>query len=444
MNCLTEEQLVQLALARPGPDGGGAEAEHARACSACAAALARAEAGLRRVAAAHARFDEGHAEARQRLLAALPALNPARRGRLIKMKEVLTMRRVLIGAAAAVLAVGLFLGWASRNAPALAQTVEALKEVKTYRCRYVEEPGEKAKDKKADRETGVYCWAAPGSSRFETYKGGKLAEVRILVKGKPGIEINHRDETYCRLEPLHAPGSPLFLLGSLARYSGQADAELPERKIDGQAARGFEIAFAKIDPDAGEGTLRVWVSPKSKLPLRVEMVFGDAGRMVLEKFEWNVPTDKWFNEEPPAKYRDKTPNVTPVEEITKDIVTGLKTYAKYCGGKYPQARMVYGDVTGDELCKAAGLSSFRKPAPKEERDRPEYAECQRAVPGFGWINTIQRHNPDAVWNGKTVGPDDKDKVLFRWKLEDGRYRVIYGDLRAETVTAERLKKLEKR
>lgn len=441
MNCLTDEQLVQLALARPGPDGGGAEAEHVRGCPACAAALARVEGALRRVAAAQARFDAGHAEARQRLLAALPDRPPSRRGRLSRLREVLTMRRVLTAAAAAVLAVGLLLGWMSRTAPALAQTAQALKEVKTYRCRYVQEM---KRGDKVEREEGIFCWAAPGSTRFETLRDGKVISVEVRAQGKPGIKINHRDETYRRVEPVRAPQTPLLMLGALARYSGKADAELPERTIDGHKARGFEVAFAKVDPDVGEGTLRVWVDPKSKLPLRVEMTFHDEGRMVLEKFEWNVPADKWFTEEPPAKYRDKTPNVTPVEEITKHIVTGLKTYAKYCGGKYPQARMVYGDVTGDELCKAAGVSSFRKPAPKEEIERPEYAECLRAVPGFGWINTIQRHNPDAVWNGKTVGPDDKDKVLFRWKLEDGQYRVIYGDLRAETVTAERLKKLEKR
>ncbi len=441
MKCLTDEQLVQLALAGVAGEAGGAEGEHARGCPACAAALARVEDGLRRVAAAHARFDEGHAEARRRLLAALPAHAPSRRGRLIQVKEVLTMRRVLTAAAAAVLAVGLLLGWMSRSAPALAQTAQALKEVKTYRCRYVQEM---KRGDEVEREEGVFCWAAPGSTRFETLRDGKAVSVEVRVQGKPGVEINHRDETYRRVEPLHAPQTPLLMLGALARYSGKADAELPARKIDGQAARGFEVAFAKIDPDAGEGTLRVWIDPKSKLPLRVEMVVGDEGRMVLEKFEWNVPADKWFTEEPPAKYQDKTPNVTPVEEITKHIVTGLKIYAKYCGGKYPQARMVYGDVTGDELCKAAGLSSFRKPAPEEELERPEYAECLRAQRGLGWINTIQRHNPDAVWNGKTVGPEDKDKVLFRWKLEDGRYRVIFGDLRAETASAERLKKLEKR
>ena len=49
--------------------------------------------------------------------------------------------------------------------------------------------------------------------------------------------------------------------------------------------------------------------------------------------------------------------------------------------------------------------------------------------------------PGVVY-GNTVGPKDKGKVLLRWKLDDGRYEVIFGDLRAETVTAERLLALE--
>jgi hypothetical protein len=35
--------------------------------------------------------------------------------------------------------------------------------------------------------------------------------------------------------------------------------------------------------------------------------------------------------------------------------------------------------------------------------------------------------------GATVKPGDSDAVLMRWKLDDSHWRVIYGDLRAETV-----------
>jgi hypothetical protein len=58
------------------------------------------------------------------------------------------------------------------------------------------------------------------------------------------------------------------------------------------------------------------------------------------------------------------------------------------------------------------------------------------------IAYILTKNPDAAYYGKTVGPKDKDKVLMRWKLDDGRYQVIFGDLRAEKATAERLRALE--
>jgi hypothetical protein len=51
---------------------------------------------------------------------------------------------------------------------------------------------------------------------------------------------------------------------------------------------------------------------------------------------------------------------------------------------------------------------------------------------------------DVAYYGKTVGPKDKDKVLLRWKLDDDRYEVIFGDLPADTVTAQRLHHLEGR
>jgi hypothetical protein len=58
--------------------------------------------------------------------------------------------------------------------------------------------------------------------------------------------------------------------------------------------------------------------------------------------------------------------------------------------------------------------------------------------GFAHINSILRDISDAAYYGKTVGANDNDKVLLRWKLDDGKYQVVFGDLHAEIVTAERL------
>ena len=36
-----------------------------------------------------------------------------------------------------------------------------------------------------------------------------------------------------------------------------------------------------------------------------------------------------------------------------------------------------------------------------------------------------------------------DKVLLRWKLDDGQYRIIFGDLSIRNVTPEELAEFEK-
>jgi len=49
---------------------------------------------------------------------------------------------------------------------------------------------------------------------------------------------------------------------------------------------------------------------------------------------------------------------------------------------------------------------------------------------------------EAVYFGDKADLNDADAVLLQWKLPDGRYEVILGDLHRETVTAEELIKLQ--
>jgi hypothetical protein len=50
---------------------------------------------------------------------------------------------------------------------------------------------------------------------------------------------------------------------------------------------------------------------------------------------------------------------------------------------------------------------------------------------------------EPIYYGQTVGPEDVEAVLLRWKISDNQYRVIFGDLTTETVSAERLTELER-
>jgi hypothetical protein len=62
--------------------------------------------------------------------------------------------------------------------------------------------------------------------------------------------------------------------------------------------------------------------------------------------------------------------------------------------------------------------------------------------GLGTLNGVLRDNSDAAYHGKTVGPKDDGKILLRWKLDDGRYQAIYGDLRGEILPLEQVRALE--
>ena len=51
---------------------------------------------------------------------------------------------------------------------------------------------------------------------------------------------------------------------------------------------------------------------------------------------------------------------------------------------------------------------------------------------------------DVAYYGDSIDPDDSNAVLMQWKLSNGEYRVILGDLRTKTVSAEELIKLQTR
>jgi hypothetical protein len=63
-------------------------------------------------------------------------------------------------------------------------------------------------------------------------------------------------------------------------------------------------------------------------------------------------------------------------------------------------------------------------------------------PAFFYEKLVDDKKEPAYY-GQMVGPDDINKVLMRWKLDDGQFRVIFGDLHVETVTPEKLAGLEK-
>ena len=55
---------------------------------------------------------------------------------------------------------------------------------------------------------------------------------------------------------------------------------------------------------------------------------------------------------------------------------------------------------------------------------------------------LAHQGEDIAFYGDSIDPDESNAVMVQWRLGNGQYRVIFGDLREETVTSDELIKLQ--
>jgi hypothetical protein len=173
---------------------------------------------------------------------------------------------------------------------------------------------------------------------------------------------------------------------------------------------------------------------------------GDVFR--LENFHWGEQEASLFALTIPEGFAKLPTLDLKDDEITEYVVLGLSTFAKYNRGRYPAVKYVYGDEQGEALRKLMGMGpkvqGWIRPSKDLKWKDPKEGEFAYGSYGMSWINSLQRDHPECKYYGKTVTGNDAGKVLLRWKLDDGQYRVIYGDLKHENATADRLRDLEAR
>jgi outer membrane lipoprotein-sorting protein len=381
----------------------------------------------------------------------------ARRNRITHWIGSLTMRQritALVGIAAA-LALGFVLasaGLLSERVSAMEKMAQEIRKAKSYKCVQIvritderPEPGEPAVSE--GRHT-VY-WRAPGSARTESvhsissWKGPGPEDVEIYLADKRGLTVNHRRREFVWLEPLtHGVyGSTFDNLEALGRFSGKADRDLGVKEINGKPAHGFQLAMRKMDAEfTRPGVAEIWLDPQSNLPVVVRFDgmkgLGYSSTNTITDIQWNIDlAAKLFDTTPPPGYRDATRKPLTVEQQVDQVTAALQAYVEASGGRYPADKHL-GMDTVEDLYRMLGFARW------PTGDSPAAQKARQGSLAFDGLVHIQATNPDFAYHGKIVGPKDARRVLVRWKLDDGRFAVVFGDLRAETVTAERLRELE--
>jgi outer membrane lipoprotein-sorting protein len=209
------------------------------------------------------------------------------------------------------------------------------------------------------------------------------------------------------------------------------------------AYQGGFFGQAEFEGEHETVDVRLWVDVNTFLPVRLEedIVTKKGLRMheVSYDFRWNVivnPDD--FEPNIPDDYRAPAGDIVIPGFDEENVIKGLKLFAAAVGS-YPADL----EMAGREFRLKSGFDpSSYKDMSDEERTKKTSEIILMAVPGLLYKSLVEESKEPAYY-GETVRPNDNNKVLLRWKLDEGQYRVIFGDLRVKTVTTEELGTLER-
>ncbi|MBN1360512.1 MAG: hypothetical protein JW993_07970 [Sedimentisphaerales bacterium] len=233
--------------------------------------------------------------------------------------------------------------------------------------------------------------------------------------------------------------------------------------IDGIEVEGFRTTDPNCGQDGGSGfeesqvDVKLWIDVKTYLPVRYESLttgLDQTGarasfQVVMYDFQWDVTVNASEFEPPTIPDGYTAPVQEPWAAISEQTATeSLRQYAELFG-KYPESLSVAsssdleGELNKSDTPGAVRLKEELKGLAEPERAKRLADARLLMVRSFMFYMNLANDKKEPAYYGQVVTPADTDKVLLRWEVSEQEYRVIFGDLHAETVSAETLAELEK-
>jgi hypothetical protein len=376
--------------------------------------------------------------------------------------------------------IGLSLWKTTGSGIALADVLTRLEQVKVFKCTgTMTITGQEGSGKSYRSETRHTRLASPDHGIIRTERvdpNGRrtlLSEVYVYPQKKAFILIQHTDKTYTREELRDAdlqwiqkmfnryndPGTFLREVISCKHLSlGRSTVDGIEVEGFGTTDPNYQGTASKIkDPRVDQVDAKVWIDVQRQLPVRYESLTKRLDALgkpmsfhfVMRDFQWDVPVTAAEFEPPPVPegYLVVVDNL-PGPLTEGGVIQGLRQCVEWLG-KYPgnisvpPPRGIQSELDRSDSPAAVRMKEELKGLTEQDRINRlmEAGTPMRRVQRF--FIGLNDDKKDPAYYGKAVTPKDTDKVLLRWKLSDKEYRVIYGDLHAETVSPGRLADLEK-
>ncbi len=296
--------------------------------------------------------------------------------------------------------------------------------------------------------------------RADTYMNGKHAMTQYsLPAEKVMISVMPEQKKYMRMLLTDELVNKMRQQG----YSDPRDivrqfmegqyTELGRDIIDGVEVEGIETTDQKIFGGQFDSCVgRLWVDVETHLPVRMEMemegfMADKSIQMVMDGYQWDVELDaSVFEPNIPDDYILLAEVKMPSQD-EGSAVKGLRLFAEIADGNYPTTMGIMKIMAESEkVMKNSFDIKAMKADPNSESSQEmmqKFMEKTMTIHGAAMFYAeLVKQGKEPAYYGDTVTAEDTDAVLMRWKISDDEYRVIFGDLTTENVTAEQLAELE--
>jgi hypothetical protein len=289
------------------------------------------------------------------------------------------------------------------------------------------------------------------------------SETYVLPRQNCVLFITHASKTYVRLKfddtklPFYREeyNDPHMIVREILSCR---HASLGQSVIDGITVEGFQttdvaykggfMGLADFKGDPEKIDVKIWVDVNTFLPVRSEeeivTMQGTHVHEVSYDFRWNVVSQADdFKPVIPEDYMSPAQEIAIPASNEETAINGLRLFA-HLAGVYPVNLTV--DTLGKEAKRLMSLEKdFWKDRSVSENEKARKTNELMSLMGPAlFYGTLVDEKRDPGYYGQSVTPKDANLVLLRWRVSDNEYRVIFGDLRSETVTAGALAELEKR
>jgi hypothetical protein len=231
--------------------------------------------------------------------------------------------------------------------------------------------------------------------------------------------------------------------------------ELGRSVINGIEVDGFETNDPKFMAGMAEKVnIKLWVDAETWLPVRAEMDIRMNEQMqmhgVMYDYQWDILVSaSEFEPVIPDDFTALPTDGIKMQNMNEETaIEGLKLFAEITG-RYPENLNIltivqdFMKLKDSDTPAAKQLQEELRQLRSDEERAKKTMEMMMPVQSLGMFYMIlMQEQKEPAYYGDSVGPEDSDAVLMRWKESEDSYKVIFGDLTISDVTTEELAELE--